>query len=111
MSVNVAVSPGDVDSRRTFGQKLKTATWQYAICVFGGMFVVLVYAVVKRFPALGAAAAALIFCMLLALLYAVMKALLSEIGAKFTHMRPEHHSRRPMFEILTALKAFVQLIK
>ena len=119
MSATIAASPGDVRSRRTFGRKLKAATWQYGICAFGGMSVVVVYTVVKRFPELGAAAAALIVCGLLVLalawLYARMKHLSSQIDATFMSIKPERYAWRLVVEIgteiVSALQAFRQIIK
>jgi Na+-driven multidrug efflux pump len=82
------------------------------------MFVVLVYAVLKRFPALGAAAGALIVCGLLVLvlawLYVKMKHLSSNRGAIFS-IKLERYALRRIVEIGTeiaaALQAFRHFIK
>jgi hypothetical protein len=58
MRATIAASPGEVRSRRTFRQKFLAPTWPYGMCFFGGMFVVLVYVISERFPALAAPAAA-----------------------------------------------------
>lgn len=108
----IAASPGHIRPRRTFAQRLVTATWQYATFVFGGMLIALIYAVVKRFPALGAAAASFIvfalIVLLLAWLYARLKHVYSDISTEFTFVRQERSALRVILEVGTAIGTALQ---